>query len=336
MARETAQASAVVARMLAENHAALTSLASLFARRQPSHIITCARGSSDHAASYFKYLLEIHAGIPCCSIGASVVSIYGSKLRLRDTLLVSISQSGMSPDLLEFQSDARRAGIPAIAIVNDATSPLAQGSDICLSLCAGLEVSVAATKTFIASSALVAGIAAEWSADAALKTAVAGLPEVLERSLAIRWPTLVDGLAAASSVYVLGRGPALPIAQEAALKLKETSGIHAEGYSLAEVMHGPLELACRGFPVLVFSPEDRSLPHSRDTVARLRATGAAVFVAGPTDVHTDTLSTAQAAHPHLDPLAMITTFYGSVERLARLRGRDPDRPRLLKKVTATR
>ncbi|MDP9137156.1 MAG: SIS domain-containing protein [Pseudomonadota bacterium] len=336
MARETAEAPAVVDRMLAANRQAFGALASLFERRQPSHVITCARGSSDHAASYLKYLLEIHAGIPCCSIGASVVSIYGARLRLRDALLVSISQSGRSPDVIAFQADARRAGIPAVAITNDDSSPLALASDICLRLCAGPELSVAATKTFIASAAIAARLAAEWSGDRTLQAAVEDLPQVLERSLQIRWPTAEQALAAASSLYVLGRGPSLPMAQEAALKLKETSGIHAEGYSPAEVMHGPLELSRPGFPVLVFSPGDRSRPLALEAVEHLRTSGAMVFVAGPADGERDALACAPASHPHLDPVSMIATFYGSAERIARLRGRDPDRPRLLKKVTETR
>ena len=195
---------------------------------------------------------------------------------------------------------------------------------------------MAATKTFIASAALAARLAAEWSRDAALQAATEDLPEVLERALAIRWPAAEKTLAAASSLYVLGRGPSLPMAQEAALKLKETSGIHAEGFSPAEVMHGPLELSRPGFPVLVFSPGDRSRPFARETVAHLRASGATVFVAGPDDGESDVLAAARASHPHLDPISMIATFYGSAERIARLRGRDPDRPRLLKKVTETR
>ena len=336
MARETAEAPAVVARMLAENRASFAALAALFAQRRPSHIVTCARGSSDHAASYLKYLLEIHAGIPCCSIGASVVSIYGTRLNLRDALLVSISQSGRSPDVLSFQADARRAGIPAIAVTNDNSSPLAVASDICLSLCAGPELSVAATKTFIASTALAARVAAEWSGDGELKAAVEELPRVIDGAVTIRWPAVEEAFAAAASLYVLGRGPSLPMAQEAALKLKETGGIHAEGYSPAEVMHGPVELSRPGFPVLLFSPDDRSRPLARETAAALRASGASVFVAGPANAGGDTLPSAPAAHPHLDPISMIATFYGSAERIARLRGRDPDRPRLLEKVTTTR
>jgi glucosamine--fructose-6-phosphate aminotransferase (isomerizing) len=134
----------------------------------------------------------------------------------------------------------------------------------------------------------------------------------------------------AESLYVLGRGPALPIAQETALKFKETCGIHAEAYSIAEVMHGPLELLGQDFPVLVYSPEDQSRATTRESIARIRATGADILV-----VEEGGLPSARTAHPLLDPIAMIQTAYPCIETIARARGRDPDRPKLLKKVTET-
>src|SRR5688500_9823213 len=231
MAREIAQAPDVVARMLSVNAPALAELGRLYAERKPSHIVTCARGSSDCAASYFKYLIEITLGLPCCSIGASVVSVYGARLALRDTLLLTISQSGKSPDILAFQAEAKRAGIPTLAITNTEDSPLAREADLCLPLCAGPERSVAATKTFIASAAMAAGLAAACGGEAKLSDAVERLPDDLAKALALRWTETEDMLAQSTSSYVLGRGPALPMAQEAALKLKETSGLHAEAYS---------------------------------------------------------------------------------------------------------
>lgn len=326
MAREIAEAPQAVARMLATNRKALADLGRLYRDRKPSHIVTCARGSSDCAASYFKYLIEITLGLPCCSLGASVVSVYGAKLALRDTLLLTISQSGKSPDILAFQAEARRAGIPTLAITNTEDSPLAREADLCLPLCAGPERSVAATKTFIASAAMAAGLAAACGGDAELSDAVERLPESLAEALALHWSEVEDVLAASTSSYVLGRGPSLPMAQEAALKLKETSGLHAEAYSAAEVVHGPMELVEQGFPVLVLAPEDKAFATTRDTAQRLNKAGARVMT--PDYIRT--------RHPLLDPISLIQTFYGSAERIARRRGRNPDKPRLLKKVTETR
>lgn len=326
MAREIAEAPQAVARMLATNAKALSELGRLYRERKPSHIVTCARGSSDCAASYFKYLIEITLGLPCCSVGASVVSVYGAKLALRDTLLVTISQSGKSPDILAFQAEAKRAGIPTLAITNTEDSPLARDADLCLPLCAGPEQSVAATKSFITSAAIAAGLAAAASGDARLSDALQGLPDDLGKALSLRWSEAEDMLSGSQSSFVLGRGPSLPMAQEASLKLKETSGLHAEAYSAAEVIHGPMELVRKGFPVLVFSPEDKALATTQDTAKRLADAGAHVVIP----------DYAATRHPLLDPISLIQTFYGSAERIARRRGRNPDQPRLLKKVTETR
>lgn len=326
MAHEIAEAPEAVARMLATNRKALAELGRLYRDRKPSHIVTCARGSSDCAASYFKYLIEITLGLPCCSLGASVVSVYGARLALRDTLLLTISQSGQSPDILAFQAEAKRAGIPTLAVTNTEDSPLASEADLCLPLRAGPERSVAATKTFIASAAMAAALVAACGDDREFTGAVETLPEDLSHALATRWSEVEDVLSPAASAYVLGRGPSLPMAQEAALKLKETSGLHAEAYSAAEVVHGPMELVEQGFPVLVFAPEDKAFATTRDTGQRLSQAGARVMT--PDYIRT--------RHPLLDPISLIQTFYGSAERIARRRGRNPDKPRLLKKVTETR
>src|SRR5437868_7280248 len=216
MAREVAEAPEVVARMLAANRAGLAELGKLYQAKKPSHIVTCARGSSDCAASYFKYLIEITLGLPCCSVGASVVSIYGARLALRDTLLLTISQSGQSPDILAFQAEAKRAGIPTLAVTNMEDSPLAREADLCLPLSAGPERSVAATKTFIASAAMAAALVAVCGDDREFVAAVEALPQDLSHALAIRWREVEDVLTPATSAYVLGRGPSLPMAQETA------------------------------------------------------------------------------------------------------------------------
>jgi glutamine---fructose-6-phosphate transaminase (isomerizing) len=330
MAREAAEAPQAVARFLQHNKQALAELGRRLRGTPPPVVLTGARGSSDNAAGYFKYLTEILLGVPCCSVGASVVSVYGAQLNVHGALAVTISQSGKSPDILALQREVRRSGALAVAVVNDEASPAARDADMVLSLCAGPETSVAATKSFIVSLVAGAAIVASWREDAALSKAIAGLPDALEKAVALQWPEFVDTAAAAKSLLVLGRGPSLPIAAEAALKLKETSAIHAEAISLAEVMHGPLELLGNGLPVLVFSPEDRSRAAAIEAIGRIRKTGAKVMVVGPGG-----LASAPSGHPLLEPISMILTAYFAIEKVARARGRDPDRPRLLKKVTET-
>src|SRR5437763_516655 len=213
MARETAEAPSVVARMLDRNRDALAEAGALIRRRSPAFIATGARGSSDHAAGYFKYLSEISLGLPCCSLGASVVSIYGAPLNLRDSILIVISQSGRSPDILSLLAEAKRNGIPAIAITNDEASPLAGEAELCLPLLAGIETSVAATKTFVASAVMCAAIVAACSPQRHLTGALAALPAALDKALAIRWDAAEALIAPATSLFVLGRGPSFPIAQ---------------------------------------------------------------------------------------------------------------------------
>jgi glucosamine--fructose-6-phosphate aminotransferase (isomerizing) len=330
MKREAAEASEAVARFLERNGKTLADIGARLRLKPPPVILTSARGSSDNAAGYFKYAAEILRGIPCCSIGASVVSVYGATLHAKDGLCLTISQSGQSPDIVALQDAARRAGALTVALVNVEDSPVAHAADICLSLHAGPELSVAATKSFIVSLLAGASIVAHWLDSRELLNAISALPEVLRKAWDIEWPSAVETAREAESLYVVARGPSLPIAQETALKLKETCAIHAEAYSIAEVMHGPLELLGQGFPVLAFSPEDRSRASSREAVEKMRRTGADVLV-----VEQGGLPYVAAANPLLDPISIIQTCYRFVEAAAIARGRDPDRPRLLKKVTET-
>ncbi len=330
MAREAAEAPEAVARFLQRNAGILKDIGTRLRQKPPPAIITSARGSSDSAAGYFKYLVEILTGLPCSSMGASVVSVYGATLQLKDGLCLTISQSGKSPDIVALQEAARKAGALTVALVNVEDAPAALAADICLPLHAGPELSVAATKSYIVSLAAGAAIVAHWLARRDLLSAVSALPEQLAAASKLNWPEAIELARDAESLYVLGRGPALPIAVETALKLKETCAIHAEAHSIAEVMHGPLELLGEGFPVLAYSPEDEARQSSRSALAAMRKTGARVLA-----VEEGGLPYVRTSSSLLDPISMIQTAYRFVEATAVARGRDPDRPRLLKKVTET-
>ena len=330
MACEAAEAPEAVARFLQRNGEALKEIGTHLRRRPPPVIITSARGSSDCAAGYFKYLAEILTGVPCSSIGASVVSVYGAKLQLKNGLCLTVSQSGKSPDIVALQDAARRAGALTVAVVNVEDSPAADAADICLPLHAGPELSVAATKSFIVSLVAGAAIVAHWLDNKDLLAAIAALPDQLSKATRIDWPKAVDFAKDAESLYVVARGPSLPIATETALKLKETCAIHAEAYSIAEVMHGPLELLGEGFPVLAYSPDDESRQSSRSSLAAMQKTGASILVA-----EEGGLPFVRTGNSLLDPISIIQTAYRFVEATAVARGRDPDKPRLLKKVTET-
>lgn len=329
MAMEAAEAPQAAARFLDHNARALADLGARLRRGAPPVVLTSARGSSDNAAGYFKYLCEIVTGVPCASVGASVVSVYGARLKAKGALCLTISQSGQSPDIVALQQAAKDAGALSVAIVNVEGSPAARSADICLSLHAGEEKSVAATKSFIASCVAGAAIVAHWSGDAALLAAVARLPETLDQAVRVNWSGFTAFAKDAASLFVLGRGPSFPIAQETALKLKETCALHAEAYSVAEVMHGPWELMVKDFPVLVYAPDDAARANTQEAVIKMRGAGADVRVVG------DGLPLAPSGHPLLDPVSMIATAYLEIERVAVSLGRNPDRPHLLKKVTET-
>jgi glucosamine--fructose-6-phosphate aminotransferase (isomerizing) len=270
--------------------------------------------------------------VPVASMGPSVASLYRSPLQLTGGVMVSVSQSGTSPDIVALQASAQAAGAFAIAVVNETGSPLAQGADAVLPFHSGVERSVAATKTFLSSAAILAALVAEWRGDVALAKATRELPAALEAALTANWSEALPALRDANSAYVIGRGPALAIAAEAALKLKETAMLHAEAFSGAEVMHGPLQLVESGFPVIALRPPDAA----HEAIARLEGTGAEVFVSEEGPPRPGRLPLSASGHPLLDPLAMLLSFYGLAEQVARARGLDPDRPSRLRKVTQTR
>ena len=334
MFAEAAEAAAAIARQIAETRALLPGLGERLRRLDPPLAVTCARGSSDHAATFGKYLIETRTGIPTASAAPSVSSVYGVRPKLDRALCLAISQSGRSPDLIASAQAAKDAGAFVVALVNAAESPLATLADAVVPLSAGTETSVAATKSYIASLAALLAIVAEWSEDAELKQALDAAPALLERAWALDWSPVAERLRGAGSLYVVGRGLGLGIAQEAALKLKETCGLHAEAFSAAEVRHGPMALVKPGFPVLVFSQSDSTEAGVEALVSDLAARGAEVLVAGPACEGATCLPTLPA-HPAIEPMLQIQSFYRAAEALARARGLDPDRPPHLAKVTET-
>jgi glutamine---fructose-6-phosphate transaminase (isomerizing) len=332
MRQEIEEAAATVRRLLEFNRGPISALAQDLRTRDPPLVATIARGSSDHATLYLKYLVEILLGLPCASIGPSIASVYDRTLRLEGALSVTVSQSGRSPDIIALQRAAHAGGAMTVALVNDTAAPLAREAQWCLPLRAGPERAVAATKSMIASLSCIALIVAAWREDAALLAAMAELPFLLDHLDA--HDDIAARLAPIGACYVIGRGATLAIALEAALKLKETSAIHAEAFSAAEVLHGPAALIEEGFPILVFMPQDEARPGVQATLARLSEMGAQciVFDTGPSTPATVGVRTT---HPLVVPIVMLHIFYGIAELTSRMRGRDPDRPRHLTKVTET-
>src|SRR5438046_1925215 len=294
----------------------------------------CARGSSDHAATFARYLIETRLGLLTSSAAPSVSSVYEARPDLSGALVLAISQSGASPDLLSTVSHARAAGARIVALVNAENSPLAQLADDLIPLRAGVEKSVAATKSYIASLSAIVQLLALWSRNAELAAALERSPELLARAWELDWSAALTRLTHATNLYVIGRGPGLAIAQEAALKPKETCGLHAEAVSAAELRHGPIALVRPGFPLLVFAQNDESRAGVAELSGELAAQGADVLLAGAQAPHATLLPT-EAAHPVIEPLLLVQSFYRMVNALALARGGDPDHPPHLSKVTET-
>lgn len=334
MLREAGEGAAVVERLLAYNAAAIAALGERLRRHPPSHVVTCARGSSDHAATYAKYLIETMLGIPAASAAPSVLSIYEtSPVRSDSRLCIAISQSGRSPDLLASVRAHRDAGAHVVALVNDEESPLFKMAHTPIALRAGPEVSVAATKSFIAALAAIAGIVATWSQNVAALAALRSLPQLLHASFALEWESALDLVGNRENLFVIGRGLSLGVAQEAALKLKETCGLHAEAFSSAEVRHGPMAIVGSGFPIMAFATSDLAGDDVRAAAALFEGRGARVALVGGV-AKAGALPTV-IAHPALEPILMIQSFYRFANALSLRRGFDPDAPPHLMKVTST-
>lgn len=337
MLEETRSAPQRVAAMLAADGPTYDALAEELRQRDPDFVVTVARGSSDHAALYLANLAGIVAGRITASLQPSLVTRYGASLRFERAAVFAVSQSGASPDIVRTVEAARAGGALTVAIVNQPDSPLGRAAAHYLPQHAGPERSVAATKSVIASMAVAARLLAAWTKDRALLDALPALPERLEAALACDWSIALPALGGASSLYVVGRGPGLGVAEETALKLKETSGVLAEALSAAEIQHGPKAVIRPGFPVLVYGLQDAGGRDALAFAADLAKAGARVLVAshdapGAGLVH---LPLPRPLHPLLDPIVALLAFYPLAEALAREHGRDPDRPPGLLKVTRT-
>ncbi|ESQ74985.1 SIS domain-containing protein [Asticcacaulis sp. AC402] len=340
MFSEAAEGGAAVARFLKHNRPALARLGARLKAQPPRSVTTVARGSSDHAATFGKYLIETLTGVPTSTAAMSVSSIYAAPVVAADSLCIAISQSGRSPDLLASVEAHRKAGAYVVALVNDEDSPLAALADELLPLKAGPEKSVAATKSYITSLAGLAAIVAAWSDDRDLSDGLSHLPGQLDKAFALDWSAALPALTPARNLFVIGRGYGFAVAQEAALKLKETCALHAEAFSAAEVRHGPMAIVNDGFPILAFATSDTAGDGVRDVCAEFAQRGASVLLANPAKdldigiagtTHLPALSAVAA----LEPILQIASFYRLANSLSLARGLNPDSPPHLNKVTKT-
>jgi glutamine---fructose-6-phosphate transaminase (isomerizing) len=341
---EAQQTPAITAKQLKENKILLQTISKKITEQRPLFAVTIGRGSSDHACTYAKYLLETYFGIPTVSAAPSVLTIYGSELEVKNALVIGISQSGKSPDICQIMQSARHKGAITVAIVNAENSPLAAAAEFVIPMHAGEEKAVAATKSYIATLTTLAQLIAHLSDDQKLHECIKQLPNYLDQTLTQYWSAAIPLLTNVTDTLVLGRGYGFPIAQEAALKFKETCTIQAEAFSGAEVLHGPFALIKKNNPYLLFTQNDPSLDGMINLASKISNLGGKILLAAPIDClekinleknNSLLLSLPPSLHPICDPIMIIQAFYLMIAKLAVQRGFNPDKPDNLQKITET-
>jgi glucosamine--fructose-6-phosphate aminotransferase (isomerizing) len=344
MRREIGEIPDVVARLVAESRLELGAVAGAIDRADPGWIMIAGRGTSDHAAVYAQYLFETHLGLPTGLVKPSVTTIYGAQLDWSGGLVVAISQSGRSPDVVEVIDAARRSGALTLAITNEPDSPLAAAAELNVGCHAGHELAVPATKTYVAELGALAALVGALRPSSGLAEVLASMPDAVRGvlSLSDEWlegpgAEVVTALADADRALLVSRGYNLATAFELALKLKETCGLFAEAYSTADFAHGPLVLAGAGVPTLAIRPGGPMGELVDATVSAVAGRGGRTTIIGGPEV-TDrdgALALLHAVPEALSPLLFVIPGQLLVEATARRRGIDPDSPVGLLKVTLT-
>ncbi len=334
--REIGEQPECVERLLLEEGPRVRAIGRSLGRRRPPFVLVVARGTSDNAARYAQYAFGHAVGLPVALAAPSLTTLYHRRLRLKRALVLGISQSGRSPDVVETVAAARREGALTLALVNDSASPLARAAAEVLPLHAGEERSVAATKTYTAELAAVALLAAAMAEGSTLLEGLRAIPPAMARALTVEEQArrAAATLVTPRRAVVLARGINYPTAHEVALKLKELALLLAEPYSSADFRHGPIAMAEPDLPVLLISPPGSAASRELAALARaLRRRGSPVLPLGPNGRGA---LVCPRVPEILSPLVAILPGQLLAFHAALARGLDPDRPRGLRKITATR
>jgi glucosamine--fructose-6-phosphate aminotransferase (isomerizing) len=326
MAKEAAESPNVIERQIQSNLTIFQNVGEKIRQFDPQLVYIVGRGSSDHAGVFAKYLIEIELGIPVSSSAPSVTSIFKRHLKLDNALVIVISQSGRSPDILEQTKYAKESGALCLALVNDEASPLAELVNYVIPLKAGEEKAVAATKSFIATLSAVTQLVAHWKQDHTLINAINSLPSKMRESIQEESQLTTPYVGKLAHCVVLGRSLGYAISREIALKLKEVCGIHAEAFSSAEFLHGPVTLVEKNLAIIDVTVKDESFESHQAQIEEVAQRGAELC-------HLS--ETTSDLHPRLAPLTLLQRFYLDIENIAQQLGFDPDNPVGLRKVTKT-
>lgn len=337
---EIAESPAVVERLVASAGRPLRELVAQVDRRGIDFVIVAARGTSDHAATYAQYVLGIRNGLATGLAVPSVQSVYRSSPTVGRALVVGISQSGQSPDVVGVLADARRQGALTLAITNEPGSPLAGESSVVLPLEAGPELAVAATKTYVAEIAAVA-LLSDALAGGGGRDELRRLPDQIAATLAGEpgIEAIARDLRGLRQCAVIGRGYHYATVREWALKLKETALVMADPYSAADFEHGPIALVEPGYEVFAIAVHGPTLAGLRELLPRLSRDGARLLVLSDDEearaVADNAVALATGLPEWLSPAVAIVPCQLVAYHLARANGHDPDAPRRIHKVTLT-
>jgi glucosamine--fructose-6-phosphate aminotransferase (isomerizing) len=310
--------------------------------RKIEYVIIAARGTSDNAARYGQYLFGAHNRLPVGLATPSLFSVYREPPQLEGALVIGISQSGQSPDIVAVLAEGRHQGTPTLAITNDPSSPLAAQADYILPLHAGEERAVAATKTYTAQLGALALLSCALGDHRGRRDALWRAPQALQEVLdaETQIARAVDRYRYMETCVVLGRGYNYATAYEIALKLKELNYLIAEAYSSADFMHGPIAVVGSGFPALVIAPSGKMFHTMRRFSLELKSRGAELLVISDQQALLDEAVTPlplpTGVPEWLSPLVSIVPGQLFALHLTLTRGNDPDHPQGLHKVTLTR
>lgn len=310
------------------NKALYKQLAEKIRAFDPAFVYMVGRGTSDHAGVFARYLIEVELGVVVAAAAPSVASLFSRQLKLNKALVLLISQSGRSEDLLAQGRAAKQSGALVVALVNDISSPLAALADYAIPLLAGPEKAVAATKSYLCTLSALLQLVAHWKQDQLLLDALDTLPAALQQVLEQPAQLHAEQFNALRHCVVLGRAFGYAISREIALKIKEVCGIQAEAFSSAEFLHGPISLLNQPLTLLNVQLNDESSEAHQAQIDEVKKRGGLVL--------TLALNTQQQAiHPRLQPLLLMQRFYLDIEAVALALGHNPDAPVGLNKVTIT-
>jgi len=327
MRQEASESGLRIGQQLQENSALYQTIALQIRQFDPAFVYIVGRGTSDHAGVFARYLIEVELGVVVAAAAPSVASLFARQVRLQRALVLLISQSGRSEDLLAQARAAKQSGALVVALVNDISSPLAALADHAIPLLAGPEKAVAATKSYLCTLSALLSLVAHWKQDEQLLAALQQLPQQLQQVLNQPVQLQAEQVQALRHCVVLGRAFGYAIAREMALKIKEVCGIQAEAFSSAEFLHGPISLLNQPLTLLDVDLSDETLQAHQSQVAEVQRRGGKVLHLVPG------LSTL---HPRLQPLVLMQRFYLDIEAVALAMGKNPDAPVGLNKVTITR